>query len=445
MKSAYPKIALAAALACLAMTASATVYELRIATPGVVATPPPPSAGPALGIFDTSETALTALAFPGVALNAASAPLQVSLKNTGGAPFVFGASAFSLGAPFSVQSSTCAASLDPSTECLVTLSYTPTSSGAVAGTLTVNGTSVQGPTLPLTGTGLATSVAGTVTTIWSTTTGYFNLFGVSENQLVASGNCQSVDTVSMALNGSQLTAGVVNLANHSGVVTGELFAGKFIYPANGPVGQCYGQAGWPGAVGFTAPLNGALGTAASSFSSSSATTQVFSNLATQKLYGINNDQLVEFNAAGGIAQTFSGRPGNGWVTPMWRGGALYVFVPSSPSGMWKYTVNAANGTISYQGGSAGVATYAPSPGTAAFDTYGDLVYVDSANPVQLRRVGMANFPSVPASVAVQLKNPDGSLFQGGASYTITALKSNSTGLYALVRTNAGVTRIVRID
>jgi hypothetical protein len=424
------------------LAAASPVYEMRIAAPGIVATPAPAPASARLAFSDAAGQPLTTLAFPAVPVGSPSAPVQVRLANSGGAPFLFGDNPLSSTAPFTVQSSTCISALDKNAECDITLAYTPTAPGAVSGSLSVAGATGAGPTLALTGAGVQTAMAGTVTPIWADATGYFNLLGVSDSQIVVSGNCQSVPTYSMGLDGAQLTSGMVNLANHAGIVTGELFAGKLIYRATGPVGQCYSQSGWPGAVGFAVPLNGAPAAAASSFSGTT-TTDVFLEPVGQKLYGIDNDKLVEFGPTGAIARTFTGKPGNGWVQPLWRDGHLYVFVPSTPSSMWKYAVNPSTNSITYQGAGAQVPS-APARGRVVFDHYGDLVFVDASDPSKLRRVAMANFPSTPASVVVQLKNRDGSLFEGGA-FSIMALRSNRTGLYALVRTNAGVTHIVRID
>lgn len=429
-------LALAGALAMLATQAA--TYEYRVKSAGLA---PAPTVAPAavLGFKNSGGATLSTFAFPDTAAGSVSATQMLTVSNTGNAALTFGAPAFSVAEPMTLGTTTCSGTLAAGGSCTVNLSFSPSTAQAYNTVLTVNASLVSGNTLPLTGKGLPSSLGGNVVSIWS---GYgVALMGLNNSQIALTGGCGATTTYSMALDGSQLTSGPSSIANHAGYTSGELIGGKLVYRTGGPNGQCYNQGGWASTTAIPVTLGATPGTASATFNSSQSTSTLFSDLSAGKLFGIDGSAMVEFSSTGSIVATYSGAPGNGWVVPLWRAGKVYSFVPSSPTSLQGFNVNTSTRVLS-SAGSAGLGALTPAEGRAAFDKYGDLVFVDSNAPTQLRRVAMANYPTVPAPVFVPLKNPDNSTFSGA---TFLALRANSTGLYAFVRLSSGPYSVIRID
>ncbi len=76
------------------------------------------------------------LSFPFTSVNSTSHAQNITISNTGGASVALQTPTIS-GTDFAISSNTCGASLGPSTGCTVSITFTPTASGARSGTLSV--------------------------------------------------------------------------------------------------------------------------------------------------------------------------------------------------------------------------------------------------------------------------------------------------------------------
>ncbi|HEV2351619.1 MAG TPA: choice-of-anchor D domain-containing protein [Terriglobia bacterium] len=104
----------------------------------------------------------TSLSFGNQALASASAPQSITLKNTGSAPLGFPSSMAISGAnaaDFS-QTNTCGTSLAGGASCTISVTFTPTTIGTEAGTLTITDNAAGSPqTVALGGTGMGSAVS----------------------------------------------------------------------------------------------------------------------------------------------------------------------------------------------------------------------------------------------------------------------------------------------
>ena len=108
-------------------------------------------AGTATAAADVVLTPLS-LTFPATTVNNTAAAQIITVANTGGNPATLGTPALS--GDFALKANTCGATLAPQTACSLSVTFTPTASGARNGTLTVTGSAgVQ--TAALTGIGNA--------------------------------------------------------------------------------------------------------------------------------------------------------------------------------------------------------------------------------------------------------------------------------------------------
>lgn len=151
--------AISKAVVLLALVGASTVanaYVFRAYIPGVK--PTASSSTPLAAIAGISPASLS---FAGVLIGATSTAQTVTLANTGNAPLsITGATAT---APFA-QSTNCGSSLAAGTSCAYSVNYSPTSPGAVNGTLQI-ATSVGTQSVTLAGTGQGTSLAANPTSL----------------------------------------------------------------------------------------------------------------------------------------------------------------------------------------------------------------------------------------------------------------------------------------
>jgi hypothetical protein len=95
----------------------------------------------------------TSLNFPATGVGLSAPAQTLTLTNNGGLPLHLTNTALSAG--FMVASSTCSSTLDPATSCNLVVVFSPTSSGAIAGTLTLTDDAPGGgQTTKLSGTGI---------------------------------------------------------------------------------------------------------------------------------------------------------------------------------------------------------------------------------------------------------------------------------------------------
>lgn len=137
-------------LATLCAQAAAVTYQVQFYAPGVRAT------SSDLKMLDSGTgLALSSLSFPSADYTATSTA-SATLKNGGLTTVVFAATPFSVPAPFSVASTTCAgASLAPGASCTVSFNFAPYNATKYTAALTVY-SSLKTPALPaLTGVGTA--------------------------------------------------------------------------------------------------------------------------------------------------------------------------------------------------------------------------------------------------------------------------------------------------
>jgi hypothetical protein len=92
------------------------------------------------------------LSFGQQALNTTSAAKSVTLTNTGAAPLNI--SGMTISAGYAIFANTCGANLAPGKKCQISITFTPTQSGSLAGALRINDNVQDGPqTVSLSGTG----------------------------------------------------------------------------------------------------------------------------------------------------------------------------------------------------------------------------------------------------------------------------------------------------
>ena len=117
----------------------------------------------ALVVAPTSHTATLSpsnLYFATEATGSTSAPLTVTLQNTGTGALTI--SSITVSGVFS-QTNTCGKSLAPAATCNISVTFTPTADGTAMGTLTVTDTASAGPqTASLSGTGIGTPCTGNI-------------------------------------------------------------------------------------------------------------------------------------------------------------------------------------------------------------------------------------------------------------------------------------------
>ena len=103
------------------------------------------------GIAPAATLAPSSLAFPDQDVGTSSKPQIVNLNNVGTAPLII--SKISVTGDFS-QTDNCGGSLPASSSCQISVTFTPTASGKIAGTLSVADDAAGSPqTAPLSGTG----------------------------------------------------------------------------------------------------------------------------------------------------------------------------------------------------------------------------------------------------------------------------------------------------
>jgi alpha-tubulin suppressor-like RCC1 family protein len=141
-------LAVVAASGAPAQAQSVPVYQLRVPVQGLVASQPAaPEPVPVLVFQDAAGAALGSLAFPDTPVGSNSAPLSVTLKNTGNAELTLNTPPAFTAAPFSVSGTTCA----------VSVVFSPTAQQAFSGSLSTD-SSIAPKTLPLSGTGTMVGV-----------------------------------------------------------------------------------------------------------------------------------------------------------------------------------------------------------------------------------------------------------------------------------------------
>uniref|UniRef100_E6PX49 Abnormal spindle-like microcephaly-associated protein ASH domain-containing protein n=1 Tax=mine drainage metagenome TaxID=410659 RepID=E6PX49_9ZZZZ len=102
----------------------------------------------------TDTLSATSLSFPGTVNGQASSPMTIQLNNTGGLPLT--TIGTSVTGPFSATTN-CGSSLAAGSSCIITVLFSPTSLGALNGTLTVSD-ALRSQAVLLSGTGLAPPV-----------------------------------------------------------------------------------------------------------------------------------------------------------------------------------------------------------------------------------------------------------------------------------------------
>ncbi|MGA7886767.1 MAG: choice-of-anchor D domain-containing protein, partial [Acidobacteriaceae bacterium] len=109
----------------------------------------------------------TAIAFPGTAVGATSAPSPVTFTNK--QPTALTIDAIAPSGPFAVSATNCPlapATLGPGLNCTVSVTFSPTEGGYASGSLTLIDTAANSPSIvPLTGSGTGGPTSVTPTTV----------------------------------------------------------------------------------------------------------------------------------------------------------------------------------------------------------------------------------------------------------------------------------------
>jgi len=125
-------------------------------------TPPPPETAPAVTFTPTSLT------FAAQAIGTTSAPQSISVANTGNAPLFINSAATRGANPldFTQSSDGCSGvTLAAGTSCSVSITFSPTASGARSATFILTDNAANSPqTVPITGTGIGTNPPLTIDT-----------------------------------------------------------------------------------------------------------------------------------------------------------------------------------------------------------------------------------------------------------------------------------------
>lgn len=128
------KLSLALALTSALFTQAAhsqikPIYQVQFYSPGVKGPPP------VISFLDAAATVtLSTLNFPNTQAGTTSAPLTMTLKNTGTAPVVFGATPLTVYAPYTlVAGSTCTGTLAVNATCTASFTFSPPAVGTFNG------------------------------------------------------------------------------------------------------------------------------------------------------------------------------------------------------------------------------------------------------------------------------------------------------------------------
>ena len=151
-----------AALTALALPAVAAGDRGSGGGGGGGGTPPPPETAPAVTFTPTSLT------FAAQAIGTTSAPQSISVANTGNAPLFINSAATRGANPldFTQSSDGCSGvTLAAGTSCSVSITFSPTASGARSATFILTDNAANSPqTVPITGTGIGTNPPLTIDT-----------------------------------------------------------------------------------------------------------------------------------------------------------------------------------------------------------------------------------------------------------------------------------------
>ena len=120
----------------------AATYQVQFFAPGVKAY--------YLRYFDAAGNPKSTLSFPTVVEGSTSAPVTFTIQNVGAGPLAFSATPFTVPAPFSLTSTTCAGSLAPAATCTATLTFSPQAAKTYSGqAITVSSTPASIASPPL--------------------------------------------------------------------------------------------------------------------------------------------------------------------------------------------------------------------------------------------------------------------------------------------------------
>ena len=221
------------------LTVSDALKTQTVALTGTGLLPPAISVSPA------------SMSFPSLQVGTASAPLALTVSNTGGAPMGnvgFQITGLSAGS-FTTGSTTCGATLNNGSNCTVLVIFTPMTAGGNTASLTVTSSTlgVKAVSVALSGTGIATSginaspaqmsfvepaigQASPAQTVTVTNSGTVTASGLSLVVTAPFSLTQNACGTSLAA-GASCTVGVVFTPVANGTVTGSLTAGSSTYNA----------------------------------------------------------------------------------------------------------------------------------------------------------------------------------------------------------------------
>ena len=217
--------------------AAQPVYSVRFYAPGM-------KASPSLRFSDANGLGGPTLSFPATTEGSSSAPQIFTAKNMSVAPVVFGATPFTVSAPYSLSSTTCTGTLAPGDTCTMTIVFSPAAYGTGTGAyLAINTTSaaVAAPTFS----GKVNSLPYLDVVANGGTTNAHAFFKKSDGRWLAAGN----NTFGAIGGGSYLTmpAGNPAIFGATKVVTGVYHSLALM-----PDGTVKGTGGnWAGQIGFT--------------------------------------------------------------------------------------------------------------------------------------------------------------------------------------------------